>query len=511
MAGSKSSRTLRRSEGGAIPTALCFIASAAVMATAVWWFYKTGATLYWGDAEAHLDIARRVVDSRTPGWAQMGTTWLPLPHILMLPLVSNDWMWRTGLAGAIPSAVSMTLAATFLFAALRRVCGSTLSGATGAAVFLLNPNTLYLGSIPMTEAAFFASLCALLFFTVRFGQTPGWGALLGASVAALAGSLTRYEAWFLLPFAAVYIAMRGRSGRWKMAAVFCIVSGLGPLIWFAHNYWYFRDALYFYRGPWSALAIQGNRPYPGKGDWQVAAKYFFEAGRYLAGLPGLLAGAAGIAVALAKKMFWPVLLLTLSPLFYVWGIHSSGNPVFVPNLEPHGWYNTRYAMALLPLAALGAAAIARFGKTAAACAAAVALAPFLLHPKEHSITWQEAEHNSTGYREMTNQATDFLRAAMGPHETVFTSYGVTAIYRELGVPFRDTLSGDNNPQFLMASSRPDLFLWEDWAIVTGGDLVQSVIDNARLHGPRYELSRRIIVKGQPVVEIYYRNNENPLR
>ena len=40
--------------------------------------------------------------------------------------------------------------------------------------------------------------------------------------------------------------------------------------------------------------------------------------------------------------------------------------------------------------------------------------------------------------------------------------------------------------------------------MTGGDEVQGVIDRARLHGPRYELSRRITVKGQPVIEIYHR-------
>jgi hypothetical protein len=491
------------------------MASASVMAAAVWWFYKTGATLYWGDAEAHLDIARRVVDSRTPGWAQLGTTWLPLPHILMLPLVSNDWMWRTGLAGAIPSAVSMTLAATFLFGAVGRLMGSALGGTAAAAVFLLNPNTLYLGAIPMTEALFFAALFSLLYFTVRFAETRGWGALTGASIAALAGTLTRYEAWFLLPAVAFYVGVKSGPRRWKMVAAFCMIAGLGPLIWFIHNYWYFRDALYFYRGPWSALAIQGSRPYPGKGDWRVAAHYFLEAGRYVAGWPGLLVGAAGIVVVLAKKIFWPVVLLTLSPAFYIWGIHSSGNPVFVPNLEPHGWYNTRYAMALLPLVALAAGAIARLGRIPAACAVAVALVPFLVHPHEHSITWQEAEHNSTGYREMTRQATDYLAAVMGPNETFFTSYGVTSVYRALGVPFRNTLSGDNNPQFLMASSRPDLFLWEDWAIVSGGDAVQTVIDKAWLHGPRYQLSERIIVKGQPVVEIYHRaldrNRENPLR
>jgi len=73
------------------------------MAAAIAYFYRTGSTLYAGDGEAHLNIARRIVDSRTPGWSQVGTTWLPLPHLLMIPLVRNDWMWRTGLGGAIVS------------------------------------------------------------------------------------------------------------------------------------------------------------------------------------------------------------------------------------------------------------------------------------------------------------------------------------------------------------------------------------------------------------------------
>ena len=66
---------------------------------------------------------------------------------------------------------------------------------------------------------------------------------------------------------------------------------------------------------------------------------------------------------------------------------------------------------------------------------------------------------------------------------------MTAIYRTCGIPLRDTLTGDNNPQFLMVQSRPDLFLWEDWAIVMGGDTVQSIIDSARLRGPRYRTER----------------------
>lgn len=511
MAVLTSSKNLRRSRpyykeeasGGAFAAVtLCFLACAGIMAAAVAYFYKTGATLLYGDAESHLDIARRVVDSRTPGWVQLGTAWLPLPHLLMIPLVRNDRLWQTGLAGAITCGFCMALAATFLFAGMRRIFESTLAGAAAAAVFLLNPNTLYLGSIPMTEPAWFASLFALFYFTVRFAETRGWGALLGAGIAACAGTLTRYEAWFLLPFVAIYVLIAAR--RSTPAIVFCIIAGAGPLLWLVHNRWYFSDPLYFYRGPWSALAIQGKSPYPGRGDWHMAAKYFVAAGHLVAGWPGLVIAAFGALAALARKVFWPFFLFLLPPAFYVWSIHSSGTPVFVPNLEPHSFYNIRYAMAFLPLIALGAAALARFGKIPAAAVVAIALAPFLIHWNRHSITFQEADINSRGRLAWTAQAVDFLGTAAGPHETFFTGYGLTAIYRTLGIPLRDTLSGDNNPQFLAAQGRPDLALWEDWAIAMGGDPVQTTVDNARLHGPRFELSDRIIVKDQPVIEIYHR-------
>src|SRR5580658_6086675 len=109
---------------------LCVIASAAIMAAAIRHFYLNGSTLYYGDAEAHLDIARRIIDSRTPGWYQVGTTWLPLPHLLMIPLVRDTWLWSTGLAGGIVSGMCMTIAAGFLFAAIRRLFDSAIAASS---------------------------------------------------------------------------------------------------------------------------------------------------------------------------------------------------------------------------------------------------------------------------------------------------------------------------------------------------------------------------------------------
>src|SRR5581483_3243977 len=50
--------------------------------------------LAYGDAQSHINISKRVVDSITPGLAQLGGVWLPLPHLLMIPLVKFEFLYR---------------------------------------------------------------------------------------------------------------------------------------------------------------------------------------------------------------------------------------------------------------------------------------------------------------------------------------------------------------------------------------------------------------------------------
>ena len=142
-----------------------------------------------------------------------------------------------------------------------------------------------------------------------------------------------------------------------VALLFCALGALGPLYWLAHNWWLYGDPLEFYRGPYSAWAIQGNRPYPGKGDWPTAWLYFRTAAQLCAG-PGLaLMAIAGAAASLARRVFWPLALLALPGVFYIWSIYSSATPIFVPTLWPHSYYNTRYGLAVLPLLAVASAGL----------------------------------------------------------------------------------------------------------------------------------------------------------
>ncbi|MBI4875803.1 MAG: glycosyltransferase family 39 protein [Acidobacteria bacterium] len=500
-----------------IPAAGVALALAALSAAALAWFLAQGCLLYYGDAQAHLNIARRIFDSRTPGYEQIGTVWLPLPHVLMLPFVGNDAWWRSGLAGGFPSAVCFVLAGTFLFAAVRRWLDSTPAALAAAALFALNPNLLYLQSTAMTEAVLFAALAALLYCTVAYRDRPSWRAAAGAGLAALAATLTRYEGWFLIPFVALYLLLCGKKSRLGKATLFGVLAGLGPLYWLAHNWWGYSNALEFYNGPYSAQAIyaraleSGMQRYPGDGDWGKALRYYSEAARLCLSWPLAGLAAAGAVVALVRRKIWPLFLLALPAFFYVMSMVSSGTPIFVPHLWPFSFYNTRYGLAALPMAALAAGALVtavpvRLRTAAAAVVVLIGISAWVAYPREQAwVCWKESQVNSDARRAWTRQAADYLAAHCRPGEGIIYSFGdLTAVFAQAGIPLKSGLHEGNRPDWDAAVARPEFFLREPWAMALSGDKLATALLHAERRGLRYRLEKSITEKGAPVVEIYRR-------
>ncbi len=487
-------------------------ALAVLSAAAITVCYLNGWLLYYGDAEAHLNIARRMLDSRTPGYDQVGTVWLPLLHWMLLPFARIDSLWVNGLAGAIPSALAFLLAGTFLYLAACRIFDCPSAALAATALFALNPNVLYLQSIPMTEILFSACLLALLYFTVRFGDTQGWGAVVGAGIAACAATLTRYEGWFLLPFAAVYFVIAARRNRIAVAVLFSFLAALGPLFVLFHHWWIAGDALAFYRGPYSPRAIQGSAAYPGSSDWREAFLYYRTAAQLCAGPCLPLMAVAGALAALFRRAFWPLLLLALPGIFYVWSMRfSGGTPIFIPVLKPFSYYNSRYGLAVMPLFAFAAAALVTLAPRPvrgilAMLAVCAAVAPWILHPSPANwVTWEESRVNSEARREWTRQAAAYLGPRYIRGSGILTGFGdLTGIYRTLAIPLRDTFTPDNGLPFDAAVLRPELFLHEPWVVTMGGAAAQTAVNRAARLGIVYSLEKTIIVKDAPVIEIYRR-------
>src|SRR5437764_3302596 len=149
--------------------------AAAISVISFFYHLQNGNVLLYGDAVAHINIARRVFDSRTPGPLQLGTVWLPLPHLFMLPFVASRWLWQTGIAGSFPSMLGYVFSVIGIFRLVRTVLSDATEKAArtqgrfaawlGAASFALNPNIIFMQSTAMTEPVYLAfSIWTLVFF-----------------------------------------------------------------------------------------------------------------------------------------------------------------------------------------------------------------------------------------------------------------------------------------------------------------------------------------------------------
>jgi hypothetical protein len=156
------------------------------------------------DARAHLVVARRVLDSLTPGWQQIGAVWLPLPHVLNVIPVQVDAWYRSGASAIAISIASLAVTCWALARVIVHLTGSIVAAAAGAVLIVVNPNVLYLQSTPMTEPLLFATCMIAVATCVTWIEQNAPIPPRRAGWAIVAACMTRYEAW---PICAVLIAL----------------------------------------------------------------------------------------------------------------------------------------------------------------------------------------------------------------------------------------------------------------------------------------------------------------
>jgi hypothetical protein len=350
---------------------------ALLVALAAFSFYwHRSELLLYGDAVAHVNIARRVVDSLTPGPLQLGTVWLPLPHILMLPLVWWDQAWQTGFAGSVPSLLAFLIGVRGVFR-LVSIFASRMAALIASITFGLNPSLLYLQSTAMTEASYLAAMVWACTYFVEFwvaARHADWqlasAALPRAGLALLAATLTRYDGWFLggcIVFAVMLrwarLAKPPRRALLRPMLNFLLITSLAPAAWLVYNFSVYGNALEFATGSYSARAIAerttraGDPPYPGHHHLRTAGLYFLKAARLNTGegpWQSVMFGVATFAslIAIVDRRFRPALILWAPLPFYAWSIAYGGVPIFIPEWWPFSFYNVRYGIQLLPALAI---------------------------------------------------------------------------------------------------------------------------------------------------------------
>jgi len=489
--------------------------------------------LNYGDAVAHLHIARRVFDSHQPRLTQLGSVWLPLPHILLIPFVQVYRWWANGIAGVIPSALAYLAGSAGIYRLARRWL-PPLAAALTLAFFALNIDLLYLQTTAMTEPLFVCETIWVAVWMVEcraaVDDDPRKARRLLYWIAAVlvAAVFTRYDGWAMAMIAwtgiGIVLMRRGalRSRAFWLASIFVVAA---PLAWLVYNAAAFGDWLYFLRGPYSAKAIEirtsvpGFPPHPGWHNPWVAFLFYMRAAELDAAAAAwgntlLALSLLGTAWAwlTARRAFGWALLLWFPAAFYAYSVAWGSVPIFLPVWWPFSWYNTRYGMELLPALALGLgffanltiAAVREFKPQWAKYAAALLFALVALNAaqmaRERAVVYVEGTANANARRPYDLQIPPALRSLLQerPGSVVLM---ITSVYPEIvaqtGIPLRQTINESDLEIYRNALTAPAAHA--ALVVAFDGDDVDRAV---KAHPEGLTAVRRFNTRGQPAGTIY---------
>lgn len=326
------------------------------------WYLTNGLGIAYNDARSHLDIGRRVVEGLNTGIAQVGSVWLPLTHALMTLTVWNDFMWHSGLAGALWSMIAFVATGVLIARYLRELGVGALGRWVGVALFASNLNILYLQSTAMTELMLLATMTAGCYFFLVWYRRQDLLLLVLSALFIMLSTLVRYDGWFLLFFATVLLAAHvfrpgGYAKTEGTVVLFASLGGFGVLLWLLWNGLIFGDPFYFAFGPYSAHhqqdILEGAGVLPTKGEWILSAKIYLYAMAYNIGAFTLLLGLAGAAALWSDRRrsrdTRTASVLLIAPLlFNVLALYLGHSVLYIQGISGESWFNVRYGIMMLP-------------------------------------------------------------------------------------------------------------------------------------------------------------------
>jgi len=476
--------------------------SATLSVGALIFYYHQGAILLYGDAVAHIHIARRVFDSRTPGLFQLGTVWLPLPHLLDIPFIVNDRLWQTGLGASIPSMIAY-IAGTLGVFRLARSLASDVAAWIAALVYALNPNLLYMQSTAMGESLYLALFVWSAVYFAEFVQQARDDAeqagksLKKCGLIVSAAMLVRYDGWFL----AAVIGASALILLWRMRPYalqlrrgfrnFLLLAGSTAALFLLYNQIAFDNALEFANGPYSARAIQQRSKtptmpsYPGENSPRDATLQFLKVSRLnlAQGRPEFLLLNGAFIALLASLYFarrylsWAVLWVPLP--FYVLCIAWGSVPIYHPEWWPFSYYNVRYGLQLLPsvavFAALGCKFLTNFfpSRYVIAAVALVIAAGYYSVWQTTPICLREAHVNGKDRMALDLQLAEKIKA-FPPSATFMMNCGAHPGATQIaGLPLRRVLCESSNRLWKVALKQPARSA--DYIIAFPGDEVARAV------------------------------------
>jgi putative flippase GtrA len=350
--------------------AVTTVAAAGASVASYLYFVHRHVTLDYPDAISHLLIARRVLYASTPGVAQLGAVWLPLPHLLSLPFIWVGAWYYSGFAGSVISMASYVVTVRYVYLTATSLTGSRTGGLVAAITFGANPNVLYLQSTPMTELLLIACIAATVYYLLRWCRTGNYMDLAATAAAALLATLTRYEGWVLCVAVAAVVAyvswhragdatpdwaarsawQRWKAGFWASEAHLIFFGSLalsGIAGWVLWNAVIFSDPLYFQTGQFAKPSLWVSHADKAIGHWGVSLMTYLFAMADNIGYGALAFGVVGFLFYLGHTRLRidsiaPMVLTVFLP-FFVYALYSGQRPLHVTQINGD-LYNVRFAL-----------------------------------------------------------------------------------------------------------------------------------------------------------------------
>ncbi len=351
-----------------------FFALSGISIYAFYYYLQNGVGLSYNDARSHLDIGRRVVEGLKPGLAQLGSVWLPLNHILMIPLVWNDWAWHSGFAGAIWNMISFVGTGLVINAFLKKLHVGIIGRFVGIAIFAANLNVLYLQSTAMTEIILLFTMTIGCYYLLVWHMEDTILDLIKSAFWIMLATLVRYDGWFLLGLTGLLVirqvwAKHMRHDGWKIGwskvegttILYASLAALGVVGWFIWNQLIFGDPLFFALGPFSAhaqqLIMESAGALPTKYNLFLSVKVYLYSLFYNTYTYPTILATIGLLVlwrdrSLTDFAKWGTISL-LAPLFFnILALYLGFSVIYVQGISGDTWFNIRYGVMLAPTIAI---------------------------------------------------------------------------------------------------------------------------------------------------------------
>ncbi len=336
-------KTIRLSQSREV-SRLIFVAGLLTGIAFFIYYYVHQLTIAHYDAKAHLLVARRMVDSLSPGYSQLGVNWLPLIHLVYLPFVIFESQYRSGLIPSLISVFAYALSGYLAYKISYRLTGSITGGVFAAVVLLGNPNLQYLQSCPLTEPLYMALLLLAMHSLICWREDGCTALPWRAAIWTSLGAMCRYEGWYFFCGVLLLLAydfwtrVASRRKILQAGVLFVTLVGVPALAHFGYIFLRLGDN-FFHR------VAQGNpNPYVTYRRPFLSLIYHLGELSQMAAILPLLVAAAGLLLFLVQRSEFkrrvPLLLLWLPSLINIsalyWGLI----------------YRVRYSVLLLPAVAI---------------------------------------------------------------------------------------------------------------------------------------------------------------